>query len=316
MDTPFAPPTLAELVGRTPIVRLQRLPVAGGGMVLAKLEGDNPAGSVKDRPAFSMIDAAERDGRIVPGATLVEATSGNTGIALAAAAAVKGYRMVLVMPAGSSRERALSMTAYGAEVVETDAAGGMELARDTAERIAAETGAVRLDQFSNPANPRAHEVGTGPEIWEQTRGTVTHVVSSMGTTGTVTGLSRGLHALAPHVRVVGVQPADGARIPGIRAWPAEYLPRVYDPTHIAEVRTVTEERAVATTRALARREGLLVGMSSGGAAAIALEIAAEEPGSTVVFIACDRGDRYLSTRLFEAGDDAAPAPVAEGAVSR
>ncbi|MDN4475739.1 cysteine synthase CysM [Demequina sp. SYSU T00192] len=305
MVTPYAPPTIADLVGRTPVVRLQRLPVDGGGMVLAKLEGDNPAGSVKDRPAFSMIAAAEQDGRIAPGATLVEATSGNTGIALAAAAAVKGYRMILVMPAGSSRERSLSMTAYGAEVVETDKEGGMELARDTAEQISRDTGAVRLDQFANPANPRAHELATGPEIWEQTQGTVTHVVSSMGTTGTVTGLSRGLHAIAPRVRVIGIQPAPGAAIPGIRAWPPEYLPRVFDPTHIAEVRTVTQERAVETTRALARREGLLVGMSSGGAAAIALEIAAEEPGSTVVFIACDRGDRYLSTPLFDtAGEQA------------
>ncbi|WP_062318305.1 cysteine synthase CysM [Demequina maris] len=303
MVTPYAPPTIADLVGRTPVVRLQRLPVAGGGMVLAKLEGDNPAGSVKDRPAFSMIAAAEQDGLIAPGATLVEATSGNTGIALAAAAAVKGYRMILVMPAGSSRERSLSMTAYGAEVVETDKEGGMELARDVAEQISRDTGAVRLDQFANPANPRAHELATGPEIWEQTQGTVTHVVSSMGTTGTVTGLSRGLHAIAPHVRVIGIQPAPGAAIPGIRAWPPEYLPRVFDPTYIAEVRTVTQERAVDTTRALARREGLLVGMSSGGAAAIALEIAAEEPGSTVVFIACDRGDRYLSTPLFDAAGE-------------
>ncbi|WP_062526508.1 cysteine synthase CysM [Demequina rhizosphaerae] len=303
MVTPYAPPTIADLVGRTPVVRLQRLPAEGGGMVLAKLEGDNPAGSVKDRPAFSMIAAAEQDGLIAPGATLVEATSGNTGIALAAAAAVKGYRMILVMPAGSSRERSLSMTAYGAEVVETDKEGGMELARDVAEQISRDTGAVRLDQFANPANPRAHELATGPEIWEQTQGTVTHVVSSMGTTGTVTGLSRGLHAIAPHVRVVGIQPAPGAAIPGIRAWPPEYLPRVFDPTHIAEVRTVTQERAVETTRALARREGLLVGMSSGGAAAIALEIAAEEPGSTVVFIACDRGDRYLSTPLFDASGE-------------
>ncbi|WP_062309979.1 cysteine synthase CysM [Demequina rhizosphaerae] len=303
MVTPYAPPTIADLVGRTPVVRLQRLPAEGGGMVLAKLEGDNPAGSVKDRPAFSMIAAAEQDGLIAPGATLVEATSGNTGIALAAAAAVKGYRMILVMPAGSSRERSLSMTAYGAEVVETDKEGGMELARDVAEQISRDTGAVRLDQFANPANPRAHELATGPEIWEQTRGTVTHVVSSMGTTGTVTGLSRGLHGIAPHVRVVGIQPAPGAAIPGIRAWPPEYLPRVFDPTHIAEVRTVTQERAVETTRALARREGLLVGMSSGGAAAIALEIAAEEPGSTVVFIACDRGDRYLSTPLFDASGE-------------
>ncbi|WP_062522844.1 cysteine synthase CysM [Demequina silvatica] len=300
MTAPYTPPTIADLVGHTPVVRLQRLPAPGSGMVLAKLEGDNPAGSVKDRPAFSMIDAAERDGRIAPGSTLVEATSGNTGIALAAAAAVKGYRMILVMPEGSSRERSLSMTAYGAEVVETHREGGMELARDVAEQIALDTGAIRLDQFANPANPIAHERGTGPEIWEQTRGTVTHVVSSMGTTGTVTGLSRALHALAPHVKVIGVQPAPGAAIPGIRAWSPEYLPAVFDPTHIAEVRTVTQEAAVETTRALARREGLLVGMSSGGAAAVALEIAAEDPTATVVFIACDRGDRYLSTTLFEA----------------
>jgi len=292
-------PSLADLVGSTPLARLQRLPGPGAGIVLAKLEGDNPAGSVKDRPALSMIQAAEADGRIAPGDTLVEATSGNTGIALAAIAAIKGYRMVLVMPAGSSRERVLTMRAYGAEVVETDAALGMEHARDTAERLEAERGAVRLDQFANPANPRAHEERTGPEIWEQTAGTVTHVVSAMGTTGTITGMSRALKALSADVTVIGAQPEPGSQIPGIRAWPPEYVPAIFDPTHIDEVCEVSRDRAAETTRALAREEGMLVGMSTGGAAAIALDVARDNPGSTVVFIACDRGDRYLSTDLFD-----------------
>ncbi len=290
-------PTIDQIVGNTPVVRLQRLAPAGA-TVLAKLEGNNPAGSVKDRPAFSMIAAAEREGRIGPGAVIVEATSGNTGIALAAAAAVLGYHFILVIPEGSSRERLDTMRAYGAEVVETPKDQGMEHARDVAAEIERDRGAVRLDQFSNPANPASHVDATAREIWEQTDGRVTHVVCTMGTTGTVTGVSRGMAALAPHVQVWGVQPAPGASIPGIRAWPQEYLPAIFDDTHMAGVRTVTGERAVETARELARREGLLLGLSAGGAAAVAIDLAAENPGSVVVFVAPDRGDRYLSTGVF------------------
>ncbi|WP_062208190.1 cysteine synthase CysM [Demequina oxidasica] len=292
--------TVESVVGNTPLVRLQRLVSGdGGSLVLAKLEGNNPAGSVKDRPAFAMIAAAEAAGALLPGATLVEATSGNTGIALAAAAAVKGYRMILVMPAGSSRERFSTMRAYGAEIVETDRDRGIEHARDVAEQIASEQSALRLDQFANPANPAVHQATTGPELWQQTGGTLTHVVSSMGTTGTITGLSKSLKTLSPQVKVIGVQPAPGSQIAGIRAWSPGYLPAIYDPTHIDEIRTVSQERAVATTRDLARHEGLLLGVSSGGAAAIALDIARENAGATVAFIACDRGDRYLSTGIFD-----------------
>lgn len=295
-------PTVESVVGNTPLVRLQRLaPRDSGSLVLAKLEGNNPAGSVKDRPAFAMIAAAESQGLLVPGATLVEATSGNTGIALAAAAAVKGYRMVLVLPAGSSRERFATMRAFGAEIVETDQSLGMEHARDVAQAIATERSALLLDQFANPANPASHAETTGPELWQQTGGTLTHVVSSMGTTGTITGLARSLKALSDAVTVVGVQPAPGSKIPGIRAWSPEYVPAIYDPTHIDQIRTVTRERAIATTRDLARHEGLLLGMSSGGAAAIALDVARENRGATVAFIACDRGDRYLSTGIFDGG---------------
>ncbi|WP_084075593.1 pyridoxal-phosphate dependent enzyme [Demequina sp. NBRC 110052] len=296
-DASGAFPTLADLVGGTAVVRLQRL-APQGSTVLAKLEGDNPAGSVKDRPAFSMIAAAERDGRIAPGSLIVEATSGNTGIALAAAAAVLGYRFVLVIPEGSSRERIDAMRAYGAEVVETPKDLGMEHARDVAEEIERDRGAVRLDQFSNPANPASHVDATAREIWEQTHGRVTHVVCTMGTTGTVTGVSRGLAAITPHVKVYGVQPEPGESIPGIRAWPQEYLPAIFDDTHLAGVRTVSAERAVATARDLAKREGLLLGLSAGGAAAIAIDLAVEEPGSVVLFVAPDRGDRYLSTGVF------------------
>ncbi|WNM23475.1 pyridoxal-phosphate dependent enzyme [Demequina capsici] len=296
-DAPGAFPTLADAVGGTPIVRLHRL-APPGSTVLAKLEGNNPAGSVKDRPAFSMIAAAERDGLIAPGDLIVEATSGNTGIALAAAAAVLGYRFVLVIPEGSSQERLDTMRAYGADVVETPREQGMEHARDVAAQIERERGAVRLDQFSNPANPAAHEHATAHEIWDQTRGLVTHVVCTMGTTGTVTGVSRGLASIAPHVQVYGVQPAPGASIPGIRAWPQEYLPSIFDATHLAGVREVAGERAIETARALARNEGLLLGLSAGGAAAVAIDLAAENPGSVVLFVAPDRGDRYLSTGVF------------------
>ncbi len=302
-STPVTYPTLEEVVGATPLVRLQRLAPANGSVVLAKLEGNNPAGSVKDRPAFGMLADAEQTGRLRPGGTLVEATSGNTGIALAAAAAAKDYRMVLVMPAGSSRERLGAMRAYGAEVIETPRELGMEHARDVAQQYAADHAALRLDQFANPANPASHYATTGVEIWEQTRATVTHVVSAMGTTGTITGVSRVLKERSDTVAVVGVQPEEGSQIPGIRAWSREYLPSIYDPTHIDEIRRVSAARATEMTRSLAAREGLLVGMSTGGAAAIALDLAGEFPGSTVVFIACDRGDRYLSTSLF---DDAGP----------
>jgi len=289
--------TVDQLVGNTPLVRLRRL-APEHAIVLAKLEGNNPAGSVKDRPAFAMIAAAERDRRITPGSVIVEATSGNTGIALAAAAAAFGYHLVLVIPAGSSRERADAMRAYGAEVVETDRERGMEYARDVADQIERDRPAVQLDQFSNPANPRSHYDTTAREIWEQTAHTVTHVVCAMGTTGTVTGTSQAFAEFAPHVAVVGVQPAPGESIPGIRAWPPEYMPAVYDDSAIAEVRTVSSERAIGTARELARREGLLLGPSSGGAAAVAIDLANENPDSVVVFIAPDRGDRYLSTGVF------------------
>lgn len=279
------------------MVRLQRL-APDSATVVAKLEGSNPAGSVKDRPAFAMIKAALVDGRVAPGDTVIEATSGNTGIALAAAAAVFDLRMVIVMPAGSSAERLDAVRAYGAELVETAADGGMELARDEAARIAAERGAFQVDQFSNEDNPLVHFETTAREIWEQSHHRVTHVVASMGTTGTLTGVSRAFASLALHVKVVGVQPAPGDSVPGIRAWPPEYLPSIYDDTHVSEVRQVTRDRAVEVTRELARREGLLLGPSSGGAAAIALDLAHENPGSVVVFIAPDRGDRYLSTGLF------------------
>lgn len=289
---------LEDTVGNTPLVRLQRLPGVGSGVVLAKLEGNNPAGSVKDRPAFSMIAAAEDAGLLNADSELIEATSGNTGIALAAAAAVRGYRITLVMPAGASRERLLTMQAYGAKVVETDKERGIEYARDVAEEIAATTGAIRLDQFANPGNPAAHAAATGPEIWEQTKGTVTHFVSAMGTTGTITGTSRFLKSKSADVQIVGVQPAPGSQIPGIRAWSPEYVPAIFDRSAVDDIREVTRDRAVETARQLARAEGLLAGMSTGGAAAIALDIAAENPDATVVFVACDRGDRYLTTDLF------------------
>ena len=290
-------PTVDQIIGATPVVRLQRL-APQTATVLAKLEGANPAGSVKDRAAFAMVEAALSDGRISRGDTVIEATSGNTGIALAAAAAVFDLRMVIVMPAGSSAERLDSIRAYGAELVETDQAGGMELARDEAARIAHKRDAFQVDQFSNEDNPRAHFETTANEIWEQSKGRVTHVVASMGTTGTLTGVSRAFAALAPGVKVVGVQPAAGESVPGIRAWPPEYLPSIYDDTYVAEVRAVTRDRAIEVTRALARSEGLMLGPSSGGAAAIALDLAQDNPGAVVVFIAPDRGDRYLSTGLF------------------
>jgi len=293
----FNYPYLADAVGNTPIVRLTRLEPEGT-VVLAKLEGANPAGSVKDRAAFAMIEAAQASGAITEGAEVVESTSGNTGIALAAAAAAFGLHMVITMPEGTSQERLDIMRAYGAEVILTPKDGGMEGARDHAEAIAAERGALLLNQFANPANADVHYRVTAREAWDQTRGTITHLVCAMGTTGTVTGTSRAFAEFAPHVRVIGVEPAPGESVPGIRAWPPEYVPAIFDGTAIAEVRTVSGQRAIETAQELARAEGLLLGPSSGGAAAIALDIASESPGAVVVFIAPDRGDRYLSTGIF------------------
>ena len=293
-------PTLEEFVGNTPLVRLQRLPVAGGNLVLAKLEGNNPAGSVKDRPALSMIRRAEERGEIRPGDTLIEATSGNTGIALAMAAAMKGYRMVLVMPEHMSLERRGAMRAFGAEMVLTPAAGSMEAAIDRALDLAREGRGRVLDQFSNPDNPRAHYEGTGPEVWRDTDGAVTHFVSSMGTTGTIMGVSRFLKEKDRSIQIVGVQPKSGACIPGIRRWPEAYLPRIYQPERVNRVIDVGQDEAETMTRALAAREGIFAGVSSGGAVAAALRLADEVRGAVIVVIICDRGDRYLSTNLFPA----------------
>lgn len=291
-------PTLAQVIGNTPVVRLVRLAPADA-TVLVKLEGANPAGSVKDRPAFAMVADAEASGRIAPGDLLVEATSGNTGIALAAAAAAYGYRMVLVMPETASKERIGLMSAYGARIVLTPKDVGMEGARDEAARIAAEEGAIELNQFANPANPAVHYRETAREIWEQSRHRITHFVSSMGTTGTITGVSHALKELSPGVRIVGVQPGPGESVPGIRAWPPEYLPTIFDPAAVDETREVSGARAIDVARELARVEGLALGPSSGGAVAIALDIARETPGSVIVVIAPDRADRYLSTDMFD-----------------
>lgn len=293
-------PTLEEFVGNTPLVRLQRLPVAAGNLVLAKLEGNNPAGSVKDRPALSMIRRAEERGEIRPGDTLIEATSGNTGIALAMAAAIKGYHMVLVMPEHMSLERRGAMRAFGAEMVLTPAAGSMEAAIDRALDLAREGRGRVLDQFSNPDNPRAHYEGTGPEIWRDTDGAITHFVSSMGTTGTIMGVSRFLKEKNRSIQIVGVQPKSGACIPGIRRWPEAYLPRIYQPERVDRVIDVGQDEAETMTRALAAREGIFAGVSSGGAVAAALRLADEVRGAVIVVIICDRGDRYLSTSLFPA----------------
>ncbi|MGQ0593315.1 MAG: cysteine synthase CysM [Gammaproteobacteria bacterium] len=293
-------PTLEEFVGNTPLVRLQRLPVAAGNLVLAKLEGNNPAGSVKDRPALSMIRRAEERGEIRPGDTLIEATSGNTGIALAMAAAIKGYHMVLVMPEHMSLERRGAMRAFGAEMVLTPAAGSMEAAIDRALDLAREGPGRILDQFSNPDNPRAHYEGTGPEIWRDTDGAITHFVSSMGTTGTIMGVSRFLKEKDRSIQIVGVQPRSGACIPGIRRWPEAYLPRIYQPERVDRVIDVGQDEAETMTRALAAREGIFAGVSSGGAVAAALRLADEVRGAVIVVIICDRGDRYLSTNLFPA----------------
>jgi cysteine synthase B len=291
-------PTLESTVGNTPLVRLQRLPGETSNVVLGKLEGNNPGGSVKDRPALSMIVEAEKRGDIRPGDTLIEATSGNTGIALAMVAAIRGYRMILVMPDNQSLERRQTMRAFGAELVLTPKAGGMEGARDHAERLRAEGKGVVLDQFANPDNPLAHYRGTGPEIWRDTQGRVTHFVSAMGTTGTIMGVSRFLKERNPAVCVVGAQPAEGAQIPGIRKWPEAYLPRIYDRTRVDRIEAVSQAEAEATTRRLAAEEGIFCGISAGGACAVALRIAREVEHATIVFVVCDRGDRYLSTGVF------------------
>ncbi len=297
-------PTIEDAIGRTPLVALQRIGAQEnqrrGNVVLGKLEGNNPAGSVKDRPALSMIRRAEERGDIRPGDTLIEATSGNTGIALAMAAAIKGYRMVLIMPEDLSIERAQTMKAFGAELVLTPKSGGMEYARDLAENMQREGKGRVLDQFANEDNPRIHFETTGPEIWEQTRRQVTHFVSAMGTTGTITGVSRFLKEKNPQVRIIGAQPSEGSRIPGIRKWPQEYLPRIYDPTHVDELVYVSQSDAEEMCRRLAREEGIFAGISAAGACWVAQQIAHQVENATVVFIVCDRGDRYLSTGVFPA----------------
>ncbi|MFT3847340.1 MAG: cysteine synthase CysM [Propionivibrio sp.] len=296
--------TLADYVGGTPLVRLTRLPgaeiEARGNVILAKLEGNNPAGSVKDRPALSMIRRAELRGDIKPGDTLIEATSGNTGIALAMAAAMGGYRMILVMPENQSVERRQTMRAFGAELVLTPKDGGMELARDVAEKMRDEGRGIILDQFANADNPLAHYEGTGPEIWRETDGRVTHFISSMGTTGTIMGVSRFLKEQNPAVCIVGCQPEQGSQIPGIRKWPEAYLPKIFDRSRVDRVESVSQSDAEEMTRRLAREEGIFAGISSGGALAVALRIAQEVDNATIVSIVCDRGDRYLSTGVFPA----------------
>ncbi len=302
-------PTIDATIGNTPLVRLQRLAGADnarrGNVILGKLEGNNPGGSVKDRPALSMIRRAEERGEIEPGDRLIEATSGNTGIALALIAAMKGYRMTLIMPDDLSAERRASMKAYGAELILTPAKGdgksvGMEFARDLAMQMQAEGQGKVLDQFANPDNPRAHYETTGPEIWRDTAGRVTHFVSAMGTTGTIMGVSRYLKEMAPQVQIVGAQPAEGSKIPGIRKWPEAYLPRIYDASRVDRVESVSQADSEAMARRLAAEEGIFCGISAAGACVIALRIAAEVENATIVFIVCDRGDRYLSTGVFPA----------------
>ncbi|MAS24362.1 MAG: cysteine synthase B [Oceanospirillaceae bacterium] len=292
-------PTIADCVGNTPLVRLQRLlPEGCSNTVLLKLEGNNPAGSVKDRPALSMIDRAEARGDIQPGDTLIEATSGNTGIALAMAAAIKGYQMILIMPDNSTMERRWAMEAYGAQLILVSKEEGMEGARDLALAMEARGEGKVLNQFGNGDNPEAHYHGTGPEIWQQTQGTVTHFVSSMGTTGTIMGTSRYLKEQNPDVQIVGLQPAEGASIPGIRRWPKEYLPTIFDETRVDQVMDIGQQEAEDAMRALAMREGIFCGVSSGGAVAAALRLAETLENATIVAIICDRGDRYLSSGVF------------------
>ena len=293
-------PTIEAFIGNTPLVRLQRLPGNTSNQILVKLEGNNPAGSVKDRPAISMIKRAEERGEIHPGDTLIEATSGNTGIALAMAAAIRGYRMVLIMPEHMSIERRGVMKAFGAEIVLVSKEASMEGARDLAKSMEAKGKGKVLDQFSNPDNPRAHYEGTGPEIWRDTQGQITHFVSSMGTTGTIMGTSTYLKEQNADIEIVGVQPKEGASIPGIRRWPEEYLPTIYDATRVDTVLDVSQEEAEQTTRALAAQEGIFAGISSGGAVAAALQISEKVENAVIVAIICDRGDRYLSTGVFPA----------------
>jgi len=297
-------PTLEDAIGKTPLVRLQRIAAEftkpKGNVILGKLEGNNPAGSVKDRPALSMIQRAEERGEIKPGDTLIEATSGNTGIALAMVAAIKGYRMILIMPEDLSIERAQTMKAFGAELILTPKSGGMEYARDLSDNMALQGKGRILDQFSNPDNPRVHYETTGPEIWAQTEGRVTHFVSAMGTTGTITGVSQFLKEKNPSIQIVGAQPSEGSRIPGIRKWPEEYLPKIYNPSNVDELIYVSQDDAEDTCRQMAREEGLFAGVSAAGACWVAQQIAAREANATIVFIVCDRGDRYLSTGVFPA----------------
>jgi cysteine synthase B len=297
-------PTIEDSIGNTPLVRLVRLPGEAnetrGNVILGKLEGNNPAGSVKDRPALSMIRRAEERGTIKPGDTLIEATSGNTGIALAMAAAIRGYRMVLIMPEDLSIERAQTMKAFGAELILTPRSAGIEYSRDLAEQMQREGKGRVLDQFANPDNPRIHYETTGPEIWRDTNGRVTHFVSAMGTTGTITGVSRFLKERNAQVRIIGAQPSEGSRIPGIRKWPEEYLPKIYDPKAVDELVLVSQADAEEMARRLAREEGIFAGISAAGACWVALQQAARVENATIVFIVCDRGDRYLSTGVFPA----------------
>ncbi len=297
-------PNIEDLIGKTPLVRLLRIGSQAcqenGNVILGKLEGNNPAGSVKDRAAFSMISRAQERGDIQPGDTLIEATSGNTGIALAMAAAVKGYRMILIMPEDLSIERVQTMKAFGAELILTPKSGGMEYARDLAEQMQRDGKGRVLDQFANADNPRIHVETTGPEIWADTQGEITHFVSAMGTTGTITGVSQYLKSRNPAVRVIGVQPNEGSRIPGIRKWPQEYLPKIYDPTHVDELMYVSQADAEDMCRTLAREEGIFAGISAAGACWVAREIAKRDHNATIVFVVCDRGDRYLSTGVFPA----------------
>ncbi|MBQ0921438.1 cysteine synthase CysM [Hydrogenophaga aromaticivorans] len=297
-------PTIEDAIGKTPLVALQRIGAADnrarGNVILGKLEGNNPAGSVKDRPAVSMIRRAEERGEIRPGDTLIEATSGNTGIALAMAAAIKGYRMVLIMPEDLSIERAQTMKAFGAELILTPKSGGMEYARDLAEKMQTEGKGRMLDQFANADNPRIHYETTGPELWEQTGGRITHFVSAMGTTGTITGVSQFLKEKNPAVRIVGAQPSEGSRIPGIRKWPTEYLPKIYDPSRVDELVYVSQGDAEDMCRRLASEEGIFGGISAAGACWVAQQVAQQVENATIVFVVCDRGDRYLSTGVFPA----------------
>ena len=297
-------PTIEDAIGKTPLVALQRIEAAEnakrGNVILGKLEGNNPAGSVKDRPALSMIKRAEERGEIKPGDTLVEATSGNTGIALAMAAAIRGYRMVLIMPEDLSVERAQTMKAFGAELLLTPKSGGMEYARDLAEQMQAQGKGRVLDQFANPDNSRIHYETTGPEIWEDTKGRITHFVSAMGTTGTITGVSHFLKEKNPAIQIIGAQPDEGSRIPGIRKWPQEYLPRIYEPSRVDQTVNVSQDNAEEMCRRLAREEGIFAGISSAGALWVALQIAKTVENATIVFVVCDRGDRYLSTGVFPA----------------